>query len=151
ALPPPGTDASRRLARPVRAEKNLGPPSVRPGTRCRGSTFSGVRPRNSRAAGELGLDGDGQIGLVEPAAGVGGAVPALQGDGAHVVAFFLVEDLEERLAEVGPDLRRGAAEVEQAVGAVVKDGHGAPALRFRFRLVEHRFDPPWSGRVPRSG
>src|SRR5262245_32058454 len=43
--------------------------------------------RGSRAPGQLGLHRDGQVGLVQPAPGVGGAVPALQGDRADVLAL----------------------------------------------------------------
>src|SRR5205807_201043 len=97
----------------------------------RGSTTAG-----SRAAGQLGPDGDVQISLVEPAAGVGGAVPALQRDGADVVALLVVEDLEVGGDEVVADLLGGAAEVDEPVGAVIEHGHRPPPLRLRFSLVE---------------
>src|SRR5262245_45261392 len=69
--------------------------------------------RRSGALGQLGLDGDVQVGLVEPAAGVGGAVPALEGDRADVLALLVVEDVEVGLREVGADLGGGTAEVDQ--------------------------------------
>ena len=48
-----------------------------------------------RSPGEFGFDGNDEIGLVHPAAGVGSAVPALQRDRADVVAFFFVEQFVE--------------------------------------------------------
>src|SRR4051794_40223425 len=99
----------------------------------------------SGAAGQLGLDGNVQVGLVQPAAGVRRPVPALQGDGADVVAFLVVEDLEKRLGEVGADLGGGATEVKKSVTAVVEDGNGPPALGLRLGLVKHGPDPPWPG------
>src|SRR5262249_14485568 len=68
--PPPGTGgAAPRLRRLSRRPACLS-----------GRQAGSLSPRGSRsgAAGQLGLDGDGQVGLVHPAAGVGGAVPALQ-------------------------------------------------------------------------
>src|SRR5262249_34765281 len=97
--------------------------------------------------GQLGLDRDGQVGLVQPAPGVGGAVPALQRDGADVLALLVVEHLEEGRREVAAHLRRGAPEVEEPVGAVVEDGHGTPSLRLRLSLVDHWSNPPWFDEV----
>src|SRR5262249_47761958 len=91
----------------------------------------------SAGAGELGAGGDGQVGLVHPPAGVGGAVPALQRDRADVVALLVVEHFKVRLGEAGAHLGRGAAEVDEAVPAVVGDGHGPPSLRFGLGVVKH--------------
>src|SRR5262249_53153937 len=96
-------------------------------------------------AGELGLDGAGQDALVRPARRDGGAVPALERGGADVPARLVVEHLEVRLREAAARLGRGAAEVDQAVAAVVEDSHGTPSLRLGFGLVEHDRDPRWSG------
>src|SRR4051794_29939693 len=86
-----------------------------------------------------------QVGLVHPAAGVGGAVPALQRHGGDVLAFLVVEQLQERLGVAGADLGRGTAQVQEAIGAVVEHGHGPPALRFGFGLVQHRWLLPEPG------
>src|SRR5207253_2881549 len=55
----------------------------------------------SSAASQFGLDREVEIGLVKPAAGIGGALPALQRDGANVVTLLVIENLEVSLTEVG--------------------------------------------------
>ena len=62
-----------------------------------------------------------------------------------MVALLVVEDFEEGFGEAGADLGGRASEVDEAVGAVVEDGDGSPALRFGFSLEEHGLDPPWPG------
>src|ERR1700722_6957634 len=81
--------------------------------------FRGVQSRDQRekdrrssAAGQFCLDGDVQVGLMHPPAGVRRAVPALQRDGTHVVAFFVVENLEKGRREVGAYLGGRPAEVD---------------------------------------
>src|SRR5579863_3357958 len=74
---------------------------------------------------------------MHPAAGVGGAVPALQRDRTNVVALFFVEHFDEGRGEACTDLGRGASQVKEAVTAVVEDRHSPPALRFGFGLVNH--------------
>src|SRR5262249_44000607 len=62
--------------------------------------------RRSRTAGDLDQAGNGQWRLVHPAAGIRSAMPALQRDGADLLAFLVVEDLEVSLNEAGPHLGR---------------------------------------------
>src|SRR5262249_16306435 len=85
---------------------------------------------NLRRAGEC------QVGLVHPAASIWGAMPPLQRDGADVLPFFIVKDLNKRLGEAGTDLGRGAAEVQQTVASIIEDGDGAPTLRLGLGVVE---------------
>src|SRR6266404_7453408 len=75
--------------------------------------------RQLGAAGDLGGNRHVQVRQVHPATGVGCAMPTLQGDRADVVALLVVEDFKEGAGEAGPDLRRGAAKIEQPVAAVV--------------------------------
>src|SRR5205823_2950950 len=130
---------SRMTRRPGRNDRGRGP-TIRLWRESSGRVLIRRRDRGegSRGAGELGADGDGEVGLMEPAAGVGGALPALQRDGADVVALLVVEQVEVGVGEAAADLGGGPADVEEAFGSVVEDGDGAPALRFRFRVIEHR-------------
>src|SRR5262249_48941931 len=115
----------------------------------RGSSVSGGQGEGSRGSRERsGMGGSGapggraarghaQVGLVHPAAGIGGAMPALQGDRTDMLALFLVEHLEKRLGKTGTDLGRGPAKIQQAVAPIIEDRHGAPPLRFGLRVVKH--------------
>src|SRR5262249_34400532 len=64
------------------------------------------RATTSSRLRQLGFGGNIQIRLVQPPPGIGSAVPALQRDRAHVLAFFLVQNLEERSIQTAPHLRR---------------------------------------------
>src|SRR5215471_8281964 len=103
----------------------------------RGNHRGGLPSRASGRAGQLRLDGDGQGRLLNPATGVRGALPALQGDGADVSAFLVVEEVEVGLGEVATHLGGRAADVDQTVGSVVEDRDGPPSLRFCFGVIEH--------------
>ena len=59
---------------------------------------------------------------MDPAAGVGGSLPGVQGNRPDVVPLLLVEQLEEGTDIALAYLGRGSAEVDQEFGAVVKDG-----------------------------
>src|SRR5262249_32097926 len=60
-----------------------------------------------------------QAGLVDPAAGIGRTMPALQGDGTNVVAFLIIQDFAERGRKAVPHLLRGAADEKEALATVV--------------------------------
>src|SRR5438067_13001685 len=95
------------------------------------------RASASSAAGQLHPYGNVEIGLVHPPAGIGSAVPALQRDGANVVALFVIEHFKEGVLEAGADLSRGAPEVEQPIAAVVRNRHRPPTLWLRFGGIKH--------------
>src|SRR5207247_982373 len=99
------------------------------------------KPRRSGANGLHELRGHWQVecGLLHPAAGVGGTVPAFQADALDVFALLVVEQIEVRSGEASSHLGRGAAEVDEPFGAVVKDGDRTPTLWLRFGLIEHGF------------
>src|SRR5262249_35036769 len=129
---PPGAATPRRRSRNG-TRNDPGPAPFCPRERGRGSR----RWPASGAAGQFGLHRDGEVALVLPAAGVGGAVPALQRNRPDVLALLVVEHLEVRLPEVGADLRGRAAEVDEAFAAVVEDRDRPPSLGLGFGLVEH--------------
>jgi hypothetical protein len=74
---------------------------------------------------------------MHPAARVGCAVPALQGDAADVVALLIVQQFKVAGAKIRANLSGGTAQENQLVGSIVEQGEGAPTLRFAFRLVKH--------------
>src|SRR5262249_27655500 len=103
---------------------------------------SARRPRvwpgvSSGALRDLGGGGDVERGLVDPAARVRGAVPALERDGAGPLALLVVEHLEVGGGEAGADLRGRPAEEDQPLRTVVEDRHRSPALRLGLGVVEH--------------
>src|SRR5579875_3425433 len=64
----------------------------------RGRGFRSARAvRASRAAGQFCLDGDSEVGLMHPTAGVRSAVPALQRNRTNTITLFVVKDFEEGL------------------------------------------------------
>src|SRR5262249_42758435 len=79
----------------------------------------------------------GEVGLQEPPPGVRRAVPALQRDAADMLALLVVKHFEEGFDETRANLGRRSAEIDETVAPVVEHGHGAPALRLGFGLVEH--------------
>src|SRR5439155_15612518 len=128
-------------------EKTSAPLASRGGFRGRQKAVSWHGPGQSGAASQnLADEGNIEVGLVEPTAGVRRSVPALQRDRADVVPFFLVENFEKSLLKTGANLGRGSAKIQQPIVPVVKDRDGAPTLGLGFGLIEHRGDPPWSGK-----
>jgi hypothetical protein len=81
--------------------------------------------------------GDIQVGLMDPASGVGSPVPALERHARDVLAFLIIKHFEESSPQAAPHLRGRAVQVQQLVGPIIEDGNCAPALGLRFRLVEH--------------
>src|SRR5438132_10311439 len=93
---------------------------------------------------EVGRDRHFQQGVMEPAAGVGSALPALEHQRPDMVSFFFIENFRECRGHAGTHLGHGTAEVQKSITAVVENRHGAPALRARVVDRRHGFDPPWS-------
>src|SRR5205823_5217457 len=81
--------------------------------------------------------------LVNPAAGVRSATPLLQLDRGDVFAFLVVEVFLERLGILLAHLRRGTADENEGIAAIIEDRDGSPTLCLGFCLDEHRSDPPW--------
>src|ERR1043165_1904814 len=101
---------------------------------------------NLRRHGDFFLHGHRQIGLMPPAPRIGRPLPALHRNGLDVASLLGVEQVHEGGAIATSHLRRGTMEVDQRLGPIVEDCDGAPALGFRFGLVRHGDDPPWSNR-----
>src|SRR5262249_47427336 len=78
---------------------------------------------------------------MQPLAGVGGAVPALQRNRPDVIALLIVEQLVERLDEAFAHLLRGATQEQQAIVSIVENRNRPPPLWLGFGLVEHAARP----------
>src|SRR5947209_3994018 len=81
------------------------------------------------ALSDLGGGGDIQRCLMNPPAGIRCPVPALERDGTDLIAFLVIENLEERAGKAGTNLGGRTAQVYQAFRTILEDGDGSPALR----------------------
>src|SRR5262249_30206912 len=94
-------------------------------------------PCRSGALRQFGSCRDDQSGLLNPAAGIGGPVPALKGNAADVVSFLVVQYFKIGLRETGPDLGTRTAQVDQPIVPVVKNRHRPPSLGLGFGVIKH--------------
>src|SRR5207247_9196656 len=94
----------------------IGPKSEKAHPGARVGRYQFVSPNGSSSPGKPGhRRGHLEVGLVYPPAGIWGTVPALHGNGLHVLALLVVEHFQECLQVAGPDLCRGTLGAQQPV------------------------------------